>query len=258
MKLTRRRIRKKTSRVKRQKLGRKTKNRRKSFRKKRTKGRRRRRSRRGGAGDILVEDDIVVEDDIARRDYLNETKKDYLRIKSEIQDIQRKESSWDLFMDTVKTLVEEEKEEDLEKRRKQADEVYLRLVKIVNQLNDMENRINNIGTPELTRIEIMNPMSIKGRKERKRKVLLKSLKETKNEGEVLRDKFENTYYYPIDNAATLAGRPRREREEQKRRNTLSQEQRNQEDDEMWAEYRKMDDPNISYLLWKTMVRQQSQ
>jgi hypothetical protein len=52
MKLTRRRIRKKTSRVKRQKLGRKTKNRRKSFRKKRTKGRRRRRnrrSRRGGA-----------------------------------------------------------------------------------------------------------------------------------------------------------------------------------------------------------------
>jgi len=48
MKLTRRRIRKRSSRVKRQKIGRKTKNRRKSFRKKRTKGRRRRRSRRGG------------------------------------------------------------------------------------------------------------------------------------------------------------------------------------------------------------------
>ncbi len=51
MKLTRRRIRKRTSRVKRQKLVRKTKNRRKSFRKKRTKGRRRRRSRRGGAAE---------------------------------------------------------------------------------------------------------------------------------------------------------------------------------------------------------------
>ena len=49
MKLTRRRIRKRSSRVKRQKLGRKTKNRRKSFRKKRTKGRRRRR-RGGGRG----------------------------------------------------------------------------------------------------------------------------------------------------------------------------------------------------------------
>lgn len=49
MKLTRRRIRKKTSRVKRQKLGRKTKNRRKSFRRKRTKGRRRRRKSRGGS-----------------------------------------------------------------------------------------------------------------------------------------------------------------------------------------------------------------
>ena len=43
MKLTRRRIRKKSSRVKRRKVGRKTKNCRKSFRKKRTKGRRRRR-----------------------------------------------------------------------------------------------------------------------------------------------------------------------------------------------------------------------
>ncbi len=48
MKLTRRRIRKRTSRVKRRKVGRKTKNRRKSFRKKRTKGRRRRRSGGGG------------------------------------------------------------------------------------------------------------------------------------------------------------------------------------------------------------------
>ena len=48
MKLTRRRIRKKSSRVKRRKVGRKTKNRRKGFRKKRTKGRRRRRSRGGG------------------------------------------------------------------------------------------------------------------------------------------------------------------------------------------------------------------
>mgnify|MGYP001345528061 FL=1 len=57
MKLTRRRIRKRTSRVKRQKLVRKTKNRRKSFRKKRTKGRRRRRSRRGGAAEDEEEED---------------------------------------------------------------------------------------------------------------------------------------------------------------------------------------------------------
>ena len=54
MKLTRRRIRKRSSRVKRQKLGRKTKNRRKSFRKKRTKGRRR---RRGGWVRLPVDHD---------------------------------------------------------------------------------------------------------------------------------------------------------------------------------------------------------
>ena len=54
MKLTRRRIRKRSSRVKRQKLGRKTKNRRKSFRKKRTKGRRR---RRGGWRRLRVDHD---------------------------------------------------------------------------------------------------------------------------------------------------------------------------------------------------------
>ena len=52
MKLTRRRIKKKTSRVKRRKVRRKTKNRRKSFRRKKTKGRRRRRSR-GGALELL-------------------------------------------------------------------------------------------------------------------------------------------------------------------------------------------------------------
>ena len=250
MKLTRRRIRKRTSRVKRQKVGRKTKNRRKSFRKKRTKGRRRRRSRRGGAEhDIVTEGDIVVEDDIARRDYLNETKKDYLRIKSEIQNIQRKESSWDLFMDTVETLVQNENVNDLENKADKAASVCRRLVKIVNQLNDMEIRINNIGTPKLTTIEIINPMSIKRINKNEREVLLKSLKETKNEGEALHDKFENTYYYPIDNAATRAGRPRREREEQERREKLSQDQLDQEYDESWRKWRETGDPNTSGTWW---------
>ena len=63
MKLTRRRIRKRSSRVKRQKIGRKTKNRRKSFRKKRTKGRRRRRksrrSRRSRRGGAMNEEEVV-------------------------------------------------------------------------------------------------------------------------------------------------------------------------------------------------------
>ena len=114
MKLTRRRIRKRSSRVKRQKLGRKTKNRRKSFRKKRTKGRRRRRrrrSRRGGAEETVDLNRVYRKWEEEKKKMREEEKKMY-----EEQKKMRKEEEV--------ARIKEMEEKDKENRKKRHIEYY--------------------------------------------------------------------------------------------------------------------------------------